>query len=181
MRGWVNTLLVVGVVSILSLTTALATDKKKNKEHRHHHAHSHGAGKISMAFDGLKGRIELEITADSILGFEHEAKSDTDKATLAAAIKNFQNDFAKMVQLDAASECLLTADKVEQKIEGKKSKHSDFKASYNVECKKTILNTTIKFNFAQYQNIHDLDVTILVDQLQKNIEVSNKESSILLK
>ncbi len=181
MRGWINTLLVVGVVSILSLTTALATDKKKNKEHRHHHAHSHGAGKMSMAFDGLKGRIELEIAADSILGFEHEAKSDANKATLAAAVKNFQNDFGKMVQFDAASECLLTADKVEQKIEDKKSKHSDFKASYNVECKKTILNTTIKFNFAQYQNIHDLDVTILVDQLQKNIEVSNKESSILLK
>jgi hypothetical protein len=182
MRSCLNTFMVVGLISILSLGTALAKDKAKaKKEHRHHHAHSHGAGKMSIAFDGLKGRIELELAADSILGFEHEAKTDADKATLAKAYKNFQNDFGKMVLFDAASECMITADKIEQKSEGQKSKHSDFKASYNVECKKTLLNTTVKFNFAQYQNIHDLDVTILVDQLQKNIEISNKESSVVLK
>lgn len=184
MRGLLNTLLVVAVISILSLTTALATDKAKSKakkEHRHHHAHEHGAGKMSIAFDGLKGRIELEIAADSILGFEYEAKTDADKATLATAIKTFETDFGKMVQFDAASECAITADKVEQKFESKKSKHSDFKASYNVECKKTLVNTTVKFNFAAYQHIHDLDVTILVDQIQKNIEITNKESSVVLK
>ena len=183
MRSLLNTFMIIGIVSILSLATALATDKAKSKEkkHRHHHAHEHGAGKMSIAFDGLKGRIELEMAADSILGFEYQAQTDADKATLASAIKTFENDFGKMVQLDHASECTITADKVEQKFENKKSKHSDFKASYTVECKKTLLNTTVQFDFSAYKHIHDLDVTILVDQLQKNIEITNKESSVVLK
>jgi hypothetical protein len=182
MRSLLNTLLVVAVISMLSLTTVLAMDKAKaKKEHRHHHAHTHGSGKMSMAFDGLNGRIEFEVAAESILGFEYTPKTDKDKKTVANAIKIFQQDFNKMVQFDSALGCVITADKVEQKMEGKTSSHSDFKASYYVACKKSVVNSTVKFNFSQYEHLNDVDVTILADKVQKNFEISNKESSVDLK
>lgn len=182
MRGLLNTLLVVAAISTLSLTTALATDKAKaQKEHRHHHAHSHGAGKMSLAFDGLNGRIEFEVAAESILGFEYAPKTDKDKKTLADAIKAFQENFSKMVQFDSTLGCEMTADKVEQKMEGKTSSHSNFKASYDVTCKKSVVQSKVKFNFSQYEHLNDLDVTILADQVQKNLEMTNKESSVELK
>jgi hypothetical protein len=174
--------MIVGIISILSLSTALATDKKKNKkEHRHHQAHTHGAGKMSIAFDGLNGRIEFESAAESILGFEYSPQTNRDKKIVDDAVKTFKQDFAKMVQFDATLGCVIAVDKVEQKMEGKNSSHSDFVASYNVQCKKTILNTTVKFKFTSYEHLNDVDVTILIDKLQKNIEITNKESSVDLK
>lgn len=184
MRIFLNTFMVMGLTSVLSLATALATDKAKNKskkEHRHHSAHTHGAGKMSIAFDGLNGRIEFEVAAESILGFEYTPQTDRDKKIVADAIKTFQQDFAKMVQFDSTLGCAITADKVEQKMEGKTSSHSDFKASYNVTCKKTLAGTNLKFNFSQYEHLNDVDVTILADKLQKNLEITNKESSVELK
>ncbi len=182
MRSLLNTFIIVGIVSILSLTTALATDKRKNKkQHRHHQAHTHGAGKMTIAFDGLNGRIEFEVAAESILGFEYAAQTDRDKKIVDDAVKTFKQDFSQMVQFDAALGCVIVADKVEQKMEGKTSSHSDFVAAYNIQCKKALLNTKVKFNFSAYEHLNDVDVTILVDKLQKNIEITNKESSVELK
>ena len=182
MRSLLNTFIIVGVISVLSLASALATDKNKNKKgHRHHQAHTHGAGKMSIAFDGLNGRIEFEAAAESILGFEYAAQTDHDKKIVDDAIKTFKQDFSKMVQFDAASGCKIMADKVEQKMESKKSNHSNFVASYNVQCQKTLLNTKVKFNFLSHEHLNDVDVIILVDKLQKNVEITNKESSVDLK
>ncbi len=149
--------------------------------HRSHKSHVHGAAKMSIAFDGLKGRIELKSAAAPILGFEHSAETYVDKSILEDATNTFKKHFSKMVQFEAALGCVIIPDKVGQKMENKKSKHSDFEATYGVECQRSVLNSIVKFNFGQYDQIKDIDVTILVDKLQKNIEISNLESSVTLK
>ncbi len=168
MKIWVNLILAFSVFSA-------------NAQHRQHLAHTHGAGKMSIAFDGLNGRIEFEVAAESILGFEYAPKTNSDKKVVAQAIKSFQKDFDQMLQFDSALGCVLSPDKVEQKMEGKTSSHSDFVATYNVQCKKFLINSRVKFNFSRYEHLNDLDVTILIDAFQKTIEITNKESVIDLK
>jgi Protein of unknown function (DUF2796) len=169
------------LVLCLITSNSFAKGSKKKTEHRGHKAHVHGAGQLSIAFDGLKGRIELKLAAANILGFEHFAETDVDKAILENATNTFKEHFSKMVQFDATLGCVMIPDKVGQKMEKKKSKHSDFEASYNIECQKSVLNSNLKFNFGQYDQLKDIDVTILVDKLQKNLEISDKESSVTLK
>ncbi len=157
------------------LTTARAV------EHRHEEAHVHGAGKISIAFDGLNGRIEFEAAAESILGFEYRAKSARDKAILTNALSSFKKDFNSMVQFDQNRGCVISADQVDQSFENKKSTHSNFKATYNVICKSLLADSTIRFDFSAFEHLNDIDVNIVVDELQKNIEISDKKSSVQLK
>lgn len=166
------------ILIIFTLVSSLAGAKP---EHRHHEAHVHGAGKMSIAFDGLKGRIEFDAAAESILGFEYQPKTQKDKDILAKSTQTFKDNFSDLVQFEPTLGCITTVDKVEQKKEDPKSNHSDFKASYDVVCKKSVLNSKFKFNFSKFELLKDVDVTILVDQLQKNLEISNKESSVDLK
>lgn len=150
-------------------------------QHRQHLAHTHGAGKMSIAFDGLNGRIEFEVAAESILGFEYTPKTNSDKKVVARAIKSFQKDFDQMLQFDSALGCIFSPDKVEQKMEGKTSSHSDFVATYNVQCKKPLIGSQVKFNFSRYEHLNDVDLTILIDAFQKAIEITNKESILVIK
>lgn len=182
MRHLFNLFFIIGLISFFSNSSVYAQEKKKTKKnHRHHEAHMHGAGKMSIAFDGTKGRIELVLAAESILGFEYRPKTDRDIIILSNATRTFQMEFGSMVQFDPTLGCLIKPDQVEQKMNDQKSSHSDFKASYNIECKKSLLKSTIKFDFSRYDSIKDIDVTVLVDKLQKNFEISNRESSIELK
>ena len=172
-------LFTTSLVTILLFVTPLSA--KEKTKHRHHHAHEHGSAQLSIAFDGLKGRIELTSPADSIIGFEYVAKTAKDKETLMNAVKIFNDDFSKMVQIDSKLGCTFTVDSIEQKMESKSSKHSDFKANYNIVCLKNIIGSKIVFNFSKFDKLNDVDVTIIADQLQKNFEISNKEITVDLK
>lgn len=161
---------------VLSLST-LSFAKEKKAEHRELHAHTHGSATMSMAFDGPKGRIEFASPAESILGFEYEPKTAKDKETLQNMVKTFISDFSKMVQFDASLMCVFLVEKVEQKMESKSSKHSNFIVNFNVQCAKKVTDSKINFNFSRFEKLKDIDVTILADKFQKNLEISNKESS----
>lgn len=52
---------------------------------RHHDAHEHGVSEAKLAVDGNIVEIELESPGADIVGFEHAAKSDSDKAAVARA------------------------------------------------------------------------------------------------
>ena len=67
------------------------------KEHRHHEAHVHGSATLNIAFEKLQGKIEFKAAADSILGFEHEAKSEKDKKTVSDISSLFENNINTMV------------------------------------------------------------------------------------
>ena len=51
-------------------------------------AHEHGSAKVSIAFETAKGApkgvIEFESPAESVVGFEYEAKTPADKAKVTA-------------------------------------------------------------------------------------------------
>ena len=74
--------------ALLPLAIAHAADEHDH-DHDHEHgslgAHEHGVGRLNAALDGQTLELELESPAMNLVGFEHVATSDADKAKVAAA------------------------------------------------------------------------------------------------
>lgn len=145
-------------------------------------AHEHGSAKVNIAFETAagapRGVIEFESPADSIVGFEYQAKSAADKAKAAAALGVLKARFGEMVILPAASMCKVTnkAAKVEAGQHDAKSKeqHSEVHAEFDVACAKPLNGGEIRFGFTKvFPRVHDVDVALLVGDQQSKADVEN--------
>lgn len=150
------------------------------KKHRHHEAHSHGSAQLNIAFDNLVGKIEFKAAAEGIVGFEHTAKTEKDKKALDAAITKFDTAISHMVAFEAKAQCNFLKEKVDV-VSQKDSHHSDFVASYQVTCKQNLLGSQLTIDFTAFKKIKDIDVMIMVNDLQKSVEVKSKPVTIELK
>jgi hypothetical protein len=162
---------------ILLSLSALAIEKH---EHREHGAHVHGSAELSIAFDGLQGKIEFKSPSDSFVGFEHKAKSAADKKTRDKAFKKFETNISEIISFDKSLTCQITKDKIE--IFAESDTHSDTSASFTAKCEKSPLGTKITFNFQKFfPQLKDIDAQILIDSLQKSAEIKTNGTSIELK
>jgi|UniRef100_A4XZ44 hypothetical protein len=134
------------------LPLAAAQAHEHGHDHDHHHdslgAHEHGVASLNVALDGNLLELQLDSPAMNLVGFEHAAKSDADKAKVAAA----KRELEQPVSLFALSsgDCKATEvelqsplfagkghdhkhDHHDHKHEGE---HSDIHAHYRFECAK---------------------------------------------
>ena len=143
------------------------------KTQRHHKAHVHGEAQIHVAFDGLKGRVEFKSPAEAILGFEHSAESDRDKKKLEDTRLSFEKKMSSWIQLDPSKNCNWTPKKIHQEVDAKG--HSDFEASFDVECSSSPEGTRAQVDFSEFKRIKKIELTLLTDSVQKTVKKrSNK-------
>ena len=157
---------------------------KKKHEHREHSAHEHGAGQLAIAFDLNKGKIEFRTAAESILGFEYKAKTKKDIKTLEDTVSYFEKNMNQLIQLESSLNCQFSKEKIGQMPEGDEKdviNHSDWIASFDVTCAKSPVGTKLTIDFSHFKKIHDLDITILVDSIQKSAEFKGKAVSVELR
>ena len=135
--------------ALLPLAAAQAHD-----DHDHEHgslgAHEHGVASLNVALDGQNLELQIDSPAMNFVGFEHAAKSDADKAKVAAA----KAELEKPVELFglAAGACQVTKQELESPLFGghdhhhdeahehghahaEEHEHSDIEASYQLSCK----------------------------------------------
>jgi hypothetical protein len=179
------------VFILLIVSTSVYAGKKK--AHRHHEVHVHGGAVLSIAFDQLKGKVEFKAASEGLLGFEHEAKSDKEKNKLNDTISKFETSISSMIKFDESAGCAFVKEKIEMTLEKEESgskenennehkgEHSDFIASFSVDCKKDIKGTKMTFDFSQFKGLKDLDVTLLIGDLQKSVEIKRKPVTIELR
>jgi hypothetical protein len=172
----------VGLAAFVAASVSMISIVVSAEEpHREHGAHVHGEAKLSLAFDQDKGQAEFKTAAEAVLGFEHPAKSAKDQKTLAKVKQTFEKEISKMISFDPKLNCQFTATKIEQVPESAQSKHSDFVANYQIQCLKSPKGSTVKIDFSRFSDLKDLDVTVLVDDLQKTAEAKGKAIQIELK
>jgi hypothetical protein len=196
--------LLISLVLVVSVQAWAHADKKKSAtkatdhhhEHREHGAHQHGVGIIGVAFEGLKGKVEFKIPAESIVGFEHEAKKESDIKKQSEALVKFESKINEMLVFESSSKCVLTKEKIEvvreeehkddkhnHKHKGPKhTAHSDFVAHYNVTCEKSPAGTdfTLKMH-SQFKKIKKLELQLIVDNLQKAQTITKDNTVVSLK
>ena len=137
---------------------ALAAEHSHEHDHAHDHAehgslgaHEHGAAQLNVVLDGKVLELQLESPAMNLVGFEHAAKSDADKAKVAAAHGQLEQPQA-LFGLNAG-DCTISKQELESPLfadhadthehkhdhdheTSHDSEHSDIHAHYSLDCQK---------------------------------------------
>lgn len=151
------------------------------KKHREHGSHVHGQATLAIAMDGLNGQVELKAASDSVLGFEHLAKSAKDKQKLAEVKNDLENKIASYIQFNSSLDCQWSKKSIEMVSENDHGHHSDFVAQFTVTCKKSPVGSSLLIDFTSFKKLKDIDVTILAGDLQLKSEIKSSKVTIDLK
>ena len=105
------------------LPLAAQAADEHNHDHDHEHgsldAHEHGVGRLNAVLDGTALELELESPAMNLVGFEHLATTDADKAKLAAARKQLEQPLV-LFSLPKAAGCVVSSQELESPLFGDK-------------------------------------------------------------
>ena len=111
--------------ALLPLAVAHAADEH---DHDHEHgslgAHEHGVGRLNAVLDGQTLELELESPAMNLVGFEHTATTDADKAKVAAVRAQLEKPLA-LFSLAKAAGCEVASQKLESPLFGDKPEADD--------------------------------------------------------
>ena len=134
--------------ALLPLAVAHAHDDDHDHDHAHGTlgAHEHGVAKLNAVLDGNTLELELDSPAMNLVGFEHTANSDADKAKVAAVRQQLEQPL-KLFGLPAAAGCKEDQQELESPLFGDAPKadddgddhehshqHSDIGAHYQLTC-----------------------------------------------
>ena len=146
----------------------------------HKHAHVHGSASLQIAFEGLKGKIEFRSPSESVLGFEHTPRSQVEKTQVAQVTSAFKEDLKALIQFETSLNCEATPINVGIKSK-KNEKHSDFVAEYDVQCQKPLAGSQLTLDFRRFSAIESLELTLLVDELQKSSQIKKFPAQVPLR
>lgn len=149
-------------VFAVGLTSLHAEEKRELDSHEHGHV------TLQIAIDKDRMSIALEAPGESIVGFEHAAETDEQKAKVEASRKQL-SDAAALFGLPSEAGCAATSVDVELHQEGD---HNAFEVSYAFTCSNTAaLNAVETKLFALYPAIEEIDVDYIAPSGQGSAEL----------
>lgn len=183
-------------VTLLLAAAAFGVQANHDEHDSHGHgAHEHGHGHLNLVLDGNQLMIELQAPAADLVGFEHAAKSNEEKAQYAKAMAQLKQPDA-LFRFDPAAGCKLTLQELQaakedhdhdhdhdhnhQKSDGKHDEHhhddaghADMGAMYTYTCatpaKLTGLEATL---FSVYPSLEKLSVQGILPSGQTAAELT---------
>ncbi|MDZ5431562.1 DUF2796 domain-containing protein [Pseudomonas fluorescens] len=184
--------------ALLPLAVAQAADEHDH-DHDHEHgslgAHEHGVGRLNAVLDGQTLELELQSPAMNLVGFEHAATTDADKAKVAAARAQLEKPLA-LFNLANAAGCVVASQELESPLFGDKPDadddhdkdakdehhhdHSEIHAHYQFSCAtpgalKTLDLANIFNTFPATQKIQ---VQLIGPGGQQGVEVTAKAAAL---
>lgn len=176
----------------------LSSDMGGAAEKRHHEAHVHGVAEVNIAIDGSKADVEFRAPAESVMGFEHEAKSESDKKKRDAALRTVQTKMNQMVVFDPKLSCKFSEVKtaiVEEKGEPgktqsdksahghkdqkKTAEHREVRATFSAACDKTLAGSRVTFGVHKtFPAIGEIKVQVLGDAKQSGATIKKDKGGV---
>ena len=152
-------------------------------------SHEHGAAKLMMVMEGEKLQVEFEVPSESLIGFEHFPKSQSNRKNFNESIK-ILSDPSKLFSMPIKAECLLVGMNVSQSLfsneeehghdESEKSEiHSEFESNYYWNCQHldeidSIGTQLMSFFFG----IEEIRVNWISNNGQGSLELESKDDRI---
>ncbi|SUD38419.1 putative zinc-binding protein [Ectopseudomonas mendocina] len=173
---------------LLPLVAAQAHEHGHDHDHKHSHdslgAHEHGVASLNAALDGNLLELQLESPAMNLVGFEHAAKSDADKAKVAAAKRELEQP-VMLFALDSG-DCKATAVELESPLFGDadhdhdhdhhahEGEHSDIHAHYRFECAKAneLKQLDLAELFKRFPATEKIQVQLIGPNGQQGVELT---------
>ena len=167
-------------------------------EKRHHDAHVHGVAEINIAVEGAKATVEFRAPAESLMGFEHEAKSESDKKKRDAALDQLRTKKDQMVVFDPKLGCKSSDIKttiVEEKgdhtkaqpgkdthkDQKKSAEHREVHGTFSVACDKPLAGTRVKFGVSKvFREIQEIKVQVVGDSGQSGATIKKDKGDVKL-
>jgi len=179
--------------ALLPLAMAHAHD---DHDHDHAHgtlgAHEHGVAKLNAVLDGNTLELELDSPAMNLVGFEHAANSDADKAKVAAVRQQLEQPL-QLFGLAAAAGCKDDAQALESPLFGDAPKadddgdehehgheHSDIGAHYQLTCANPDSLTQIDLAplFKAFPATQKINVQLIGPKGQKGVEATPAKAAV---
>ncbi|SFP18741.1 DUF2796 domain-containing protein [Pseudomonas borbori] len=178
--------------ALLPLAAAQASDHEHEHDHAEHgslDAHEHGAARLNVVLDGQALELELESPAMNLVGFEHAATSDADKAKVAAARSQLQGPQA-LFGLGAGA-CTLSETELESALfeddeheehhnHDEDSEHSEIHAHYQLDCKKPgeLKQLNLSELFKRFPATEKIQVQLIGPSGQQGVELTPAKPSL---
>ncbi len=161
-------------------------------------SHEHGAANLKMVLEGEKLQVEFEVPSESLIGFEHFPKSQSNRENFSESIK-ILSDPARLFSISSEGECLLVGMKISQSLfsnedehghdesedehghdESEKSEiHSEFKSNYSWSCQHLDEIDSIGTQLMTFfPKIEEIRVNWISSNGQGSLELESKEDRI---
>ena len=161
-------------------------------------SHEHGAANLKMILEGEKLQIEFEVPSESLIGFEHFPKSQSNRENFSDAIK-ILSDPSRLFSMSSKAECLLVGMSISQSLfsneeehghdeseeehghdESEKSEiHSEFKSNYSWNCHHLDEIDSIGTQLVTFfPKIEEIRVNWISNNGQGALELESKEDRI---
>jgi hypothetical protein len=179
------------VLLFIALGTAMPTSEAE-AQHRELGTHEHGRGTLNIAIEGTRVTMELEVPGSDIVGFEHAAKTNQQKAAMARAKTQLMKPLSLFVvpggarckAIDAQVALKSGGDNHDKKA-GKHATnddehgHSEFRVQYALECASPNNLTSIDFAyFRTFAAAQKLDVNVISSKGQTTFDVTRAKPRI---
>ena len=160
-------------------------------EHRELSAHVHGHGTLNIAIEDERVAMELEVPGMDLVGFEHEAETDEQKAAIERAKTKLAEPLS-LFKLPKSASCSVSEVKValeggdehDEHAEAKHdddehSGHTEFHVAYALRCAKPANLTSIAFDyFKSFAGANELTVNVITAKAQNTYEVSRDKPTL---
>lgn len=174
--------------ALLPLVAAQAQEHGHDHDHEHSHdslgAHEHGVASLNAVLDGNLLELQLESPAMNLVGFEHAAKSDADKAKAAAAKRELEQPIS-LFALNSG-DCKATQVELESPLFGDadhdhdhdhhdhEGEHSDIHAHYRFECAKAneLKQLDLAELFKRFPATEKIQVQLIGPNGQQGVELT---------
>ena len=160
-------------------------------------SHEHGAANLMMVMEEEKLQIEFVVPSESLIGFEHFPKSQSNRENFNEAIKML-SDSSKLFSTPAEAECLLTGLNVSQSLffseeehdheaekehgheDSEKAEiHSEFSSKYHWNCEHLDEIDSIDTELMNiFPRIEEIRVRWITKNNQGSIELESKDDRI---
>ena len=170
-------------------------------------SHEHGAANLKLALEGEKLQVEFEVPSESLIGFEHFPKSQSNREDFSNVIK-ILSDPSRLFSMSREGECLLVGMNISQSLfsneeehghdesedehskdesedehghdESEKSEiHSEFKSNYSWNCQHLDEIDSIGTQLMTvFPNIEEIRVNWISNNGQGSLELESKDDRI---
>lgn len=181
--------------ALLPLAVAHAHEDHDH-DHDHAHgtlgAHEHGVAKLNVVLEGNTLELELDSPAMNLVGFEHAASSDADKAKVAAVRQQLEQPL-KLFGLASAAGCKEDQQALESPLFGDAAKadddgdehekghmHSDINAHYQLTCATPEKLTQLDLAplYKAFPATQKINVQLIGPNGQKGVETSPAKAMV---
>ena len=172
-RRWKTTIMWCAVCGVGLSLAAAGTAKKRH----HHGAHVHGTATLNIAIEERTASVEFTSPAESVIGFEHQAKSAADQQKQAAALDLVRNKIASMVMFDPALGCSFAPTKVE--VVHQDEEHAEVHSVFAVSCNTPLAGSKLRFGFTKaFPAIQTVNVQVVAATEQVGASIKRDKGEL---